>query len=476
MEDLARQTLSALWQLGGLDVSQLDEVDITGQDPVLPGVFHVGVAAGVSIAAVGAAAAALWHERTGRRQRVKVDMLEAALMFRSERYLRIEGKPPPSPWGPLSGYYRTGDDRVVQIHANFPHHHAGILKLLECPALHERSPSEDSLRQERLAVKDALKHWRGQEFEDRASAADLCVGMLRERKEWQSHPQGQALTGLPLLEIEKVGDSPPEALPEGERPLSGIRALDLTRIIAGPVCGRTLAAHGADVLRVSAAHLPLIPHIWLDHARGKRSAHLDLNTLAGRNRLQELVRECDVFLQAYRPGAIAAKGFGVTDVAQLRPGVVYVTLSAYGHAGPWSGRRGFDSLVQTVSGIGQAGALAANREGTLPLPCQALDHATGYLAAFGAMIALRQRAREGGSWRVRVSLAQTHQWLWQMGQIDGLDYPEPDTGAVAAACEKYTSSEGIISAVKSAEKLSETPAFWNRPATPLGADEPIWLH
>ncbi len=467
MDDVIDKSLMDLWQIAGLNQATLTSLDVVGREPVLPGIFRVGSVASVSIAACAAAAAELWWLRTGRRQSVSVDMFQAAVMFRSERYLLVNGKPPPSPWGILSGYFRTGDDRVVQLHANFPQHQSGFLKILGI---------DDSQKELREKAKAALRKWTGQEFEERACAEGLCAGLLRSREEWQTHPQGQAVAGLPLLEIEKIGDSPPEPLPEGNRPLAGVRALDLTRIIAGPVCGRTLAAHGADVLRLASAQLPFIPHLWLDHARGKHSAHLDLDTDDGRTRLSQLVESCDIFCQAYRPGALEARGFGPERVAELRPGVVYVTLSAFGHEGPWADRRGFDSLVQTVSGLGEAGARASGSRGTLPLPCQALDHATGYLAAFGAMAALARRAREGGSWRVRVSLAQTGHWLWQLGQIDGLECPQPNAAQVAKLCETIESSEGSITAVRPAEKLSETPAYWHRAATPLGADEPVWQH
>ena len=273
-------------------------------------------------------------------------------------------------------------------------------------------------------MKTAIGTWHGHDFEAQAMDAGLCVGLLRERAEWLDHPQGQAIAGLPLFEIEKIGDSAPEPLPEGGRPLSGIKVIDLTRIIAGPVCGRTLAAHGADVLRVGSPNLPFLPNVWLDLARGKRSAHLDLDRANDRGTMQHLIEGCDIFSQAYRPGALAARGLAPEDVHALRPGAVYVTLSAYGHDGPWAERRGFDSLVQTVSGIGHAGAVAAGIEGTKPLPCQALDHATGYLAAFGAMVALQRRATEGGSYLVRVSLAQTGRWLWELGQVDGLGHAD----------------------------------------------------
>lgn len=424
-----KETLESLWSQAGCDPIGLDNVQIDGSDPILPSIFRVGEAAGATIAAVGAAAAELWRRRSGETQTVNVDLRAAPTAFRSERYLKIAGQSPASPWGPISGYYSTVDGRFVQLHANFPHHQDGLLSLLRC-------------RADRSAVKESLLDWVGADFEDAATEGGLCVGLLRSREEWMSHPQGQAVAPLPLFEIERIGDSDAEPLLQSTRPLSGIKVLDLTRIIAGPVCGRTLAAHGAEVLRIGAPHLPFIPHIWLEHARGKRSAHLDLNKVQDAETMRDLVRGCDIFLEAYRPDALTNRGFGAEDVHNMRPGAIYVTLSAYGHIGPWAERRGFDSLVQTVSGIGHAGAQAAGVDGTLLLPCQALDHATGYLAAFGAMVALLRRAEEGGSYLVRVSLSQTGHWLWNLGQIDGLEGPDPGIDDVEDLLETYPTQEG----------------------------------
>lgn len=455
-------TLRDVWALAGGDASILDHVRFRGNDPILPSVFRVGEVASASIAAAGAAAADLWRIRTGVEQDVEVDVRAAATAFRGERYVRIDGEIPPSPWGALSGYFRTGDERYVQLHANFPQHHRGIVDLLGCD-------------DDRAAVKRALAEWAGEQFEDAAARLGLCVGLLRTREEWRASSHAQAVASLPLLEVERVADSPPEPLPAaGTRPLAGVRVLDLTRVIAGPVCGRTLAAHGAEVVRIGGPHLPFLEHVWLDLARGKRSAHLDLRTEPDRETLRGLISDCDVFSQGYRPGTLADRGFGLEDIHALRPGAIYVTLSAYGHEGPWADRRGFDSLVQTVSGICHEGATAAGIDGAKPLPCQALDHATGYLAAFGAMRALARRAQEGGTYRVRVSLAQTAQWLWSLGTIDALDHPEVSFDDVVDLLETRSTFNGAITAIKPAEVLQETPARWERDATVLGTDMPRW--
>ncbi|HEX2885092.1 CoA transferase, partial [Vineibacter terrae] len=259
------------------------------------------------------------------------------------------------------------------------------------------------------------------------------------------------------------------------QPLSGVRVLDLTRIIAGPVCGRTLAAHGADVLLISGPHLPSVEPLVIDTGRGKRAAHIDLRTPDGKDALRALAREADVFVQGYRPGAIAGHGFDPAALAALRPGIVCVTLSAYGEAGPWAARRGFDSLVQTASGINYAEAEAAGVTEPRALPCQALDHASGYLLALGAMMALLRRAREGGSWHVRVSLAQTGRWLQRMGQLDGgLAGPDPGLEDVRDLLEESDSTFGRLTAVRHAGQLSQTPPCWWRPPVPLGAHPPTW--
>ena len=211
---------------------------------------------------------------------------------------------------------------------------------------------------------------------------------------------------MPRRAIDQIGDAAPQPLPAGDRPLTGIKVLDLTRIIAGPVCGRTLAVHGADVLLVTASHLPTMEPLVIDTGRGKLSTYIDLRQTSGRETLASLLRDADIFVQGYRPGAIAAFGFGPQDVARIRPGIVYVSLCAYGHEGPWAGRRGFDSLVQTASGFNAAEAEASRASEPRPLPAQVLDHATGYLMAFAAMSALARRAERGGSWHLQASLGQ----------------------------------------------------------------------
>jgi hypothetical protein len=304
----------------------------------------------------------------------------------------------------------------------------------------------------------------------------MIAAMERTFDEWDAHPQGRAVAALPTLTLTRIGDAPPESFSrDPDRPLSGIRVLDLTRVIAGPVCGRALAVHGADVLNVSAAHLPSIEPAVIDTGRGKRSTFIDLRAQEGRQTLTRLLDDADVFLQSYRPGALAEWGFDPAAVAARRPGIIYVSLSAYGHVGPWAQRRGFDSIVQTATGLNHAEAEAACVDQPLPLPCQALDHASGYLLALGAQVGLLRRAAEGGSWLVQVSLAQTSQWLRMLGRVEnGLACADPSLDAIADLLEENPSGWGRLRAVRHAAQMSETPPATPLPSVQLGSYLPSW--
>ncbi len=325
------------------------------------------------------------------------------------------------------------------------------------------------------SVAAALAGWQAFALEDAAAEAGLCVTAMRSFAEWDAHPQGRAVQAEPLIGFERIGDAPPRPLGPAERPLGGVRILDLTRVIAGPVCGRTLAAHGAEVLLITAPHLYNPPPLVIDTGCGKLSAQLDLREAAARETLRGLVAVSDVLVQGYRPGAIAGHGFGPAEAAAVRPGIIYVSLCAYGFSGPWRGRRGFDSLVQTASGFNAAEAEAAGESGPKPLPVQALDHASGNLLALGAMAGLHRRAREGGSWHVRVSLARTGHWICGLGRVaDGLDRPAPTREEVAGFLEESASGFGALSRVRHAARLSATPPRWDRPSVPPGTHPPSW--
>ena len=456
------EILGNLWTSVGGDLAALESVTLTGEEPQLPSSFRVAAAAQASIAAAGLAAMQIWQLRSGQAQHVSVDMRHAIVECRSERYLRVDGKPPPPAWDAIAGIYKTRDQRFVRLHTNFPHHRAAVCKVLNCVP-------------EREQVQAALMQWDGEEFETAAYAAGGVVAMMRSHEQWSELPHAKALATLPTISIEKIAGAAPKPWPGGDRPLAGIRVLDLSRVIAGPVAGRTLAVHGADVLLISGPELPAIPWLTIDTGRGKLTSFVDLKNAQGQRTLRDLTAQADIFSQGYRPQALAALGYSPEAAARINPGIVYVSLSAYGHAGPWAERRGFDSLVQTATGFNHAEGEAAGIEGPKELPAQMLDHATGYLMAFGAMIAKARQSREGGSWHVRVSLAQTGRWLWNLGRLsDGFKAEDLKGDAVSAFLEEVPSGFGPLRAVSHSAVLSKTPAFWDRPAMPLGSQPAQW--
>jgi len=454
--------LRALWTTARLPAAALHQVTLTGADPVLPSGFAVGTAAQASIAACTLAAAHLHALRGGPAQPVSVDMRHAAVEFRSERHLRVDGAPAAELWDPLAGLYPCADG-FVRLHTNFAHHRAGVLRILGCEATRE-------------AVARALRDWRAEAFETAAAEIGIVGAAARRFEAWDQHPQARALAPQPPFTLERIGDAPPTLLPPlAARPLAGLRVLDLTRVIAGPVAARTLAAHGAEVLHIAAPHLPSMGPLVLDTGRGKRSAFLDLRDADARARLAGLARGADIFLQGYRPGGIAAFGFAPEQLASLRRGIIALSLSAYGHLGPWAQRRGFDSLTQTATGINWAEADAFGELVPRALPCQVLDHASGYFLALGAMAALARRAEEGGSWLVRVSLAATGQWLRSLGQVPGGPAaPDPTHAEITDLLEETDSGFGRLTCVRHAGIMSATPAHWALPSMPLGSHPAAW--
>src|SRR5258708_2791580 len=367
----------------------------------------------------------------------------------------------------VMGVYPAKDGRWSYRHCNFPNHRAAALRVLGVP-------------EDREAVTRAVAKWDALELEEAIIAAKGAGGMVRTMDEWAKHPQAAAIASLPLMEIVKIGDSAPEKLPDGDRPLSGIRVLDLTRVLAGPTCARTLAEHGADVLRITGAHLPSLGYQELDTGHGKLSAELDLRARGDADILRELVRKADVFSQGYRPGTLANRGLSPEELGAIRPGLVYVSLCAFSHAGPWAPRRGFDTVVQTVSGmtIRQAEFIPGKSPAPQFYPASAIDYCTGYLMAFGAMVALARRTREGGSWLVRISLAQVGKWIVDLGEVPPVALKGIPAEFIASELERWsTVSEtpsGRLRHLKPAVQLSETPPYWALPSVPLVYNRPVW--
>jgi crotonobetainyl-CoA:carnitine CoA-transferase CaiB-like acyl-CoA transferase len=462
------EALRTILPIAGWSEDRASEVEITGQsDPILPTSFKLAETGTATLAAIGLAVSDLWELRTGRRQKIAIDSRQATASLRSGTYLKMEGEPVDFGRNAVMGTYPAKNGRWSYLHCNFPNHRAAALKVLGVP-------------EDRAAVTKAVAQWDAQELEEAIIAAKGAGGMVRTMEEWAQHPQGKAVATLPLMEIYKIGDSPPEDLPQGDRPLSGIHVLDLTRVIAGPTCARTLAEHGATVLKITAEHLPSLGRQEYDTGHGKLSARLDLREEKDREILRGLVRDADVFSQGYRPGTLGDKGFSPEALADLRPGIVVVSLCAFSHVGPWASRRGFDTVIQTVSGIThrQGELFPGAKPGPQFYPVSAIDFLTGYLMAFGAMVALARRAREGGSWHVRISLAQVGKWLVDRGQVPESELKDLAKEFTAAELDRWSmvsnTPVGRLQHLAPVLRLSETPPRWDKPTVPLGYHQPVW--
>ncbi len=465
---MPREALRTILPIAGWPAERADTVTISdGTDPVLPTPFRIGTAGAATLAATGLAAADLWEIRSGRRQNVSVDFRHASASLRSGHYMKLGDGQVSHARNSIMGVYPTKDGRWSYLHCNFPNHRAAALGVL-------------GVAEDREAVARAVLNWNAADLEEAIIAAKGAGGMVRTHEEWARHPQSAAIAALPLMEIVRIGDSPPEAMPPGNRPLSGIRVLDLTRVLAGPTCARTLAEHGADVLKITGAHLPNLGYQEFDTGHGKLSAQLDLRQQRDVDILRGLVREADVFSQGYRPGTLGGRGLAPEELAEIRPGLVYVSLCAFSHAGPWASRRGFDTVVQTVSGITsrQAEIVPGKTPGPQFYPVSAIDYCTGYLMAFGAMVALARRAREGGSWLVRISLAQVGKWIVDLGEVPAAAARDAPAEFTPDELERWSmvsdTPSGPLRHLKPVVQMSETPTYWARPSVPLGYHQPVW--
>jgi crotonobetainyl-CoA:carnitine CoA-transferase CaiB-like acyl-CoA transferase len=441
------------WAALGGEQDLVELVTVTGDgEGLLPSAY---AAMPVMLAAVAAStlAASVLDAARGRRDPspVLVDAEHVALAARSERLARVGGSEPADPFAPLSRFWRTSDG-WLRLHANYPWHRERALRVLAC-----QDVAED--------VREAILRRRGDELEDALAAADALGYAVRSTAEWEEHPQGVAVATLHLLDSESVGGAG-RSMTAG-RAAAGCRVLDLTRVIAGPVATRTLAAWGADVLRIDSPRLPEIPAQAVDMLSGKRSALLDLSEPTARTQLEELLGQADVLVQGYRPGSLARYGLAPGDLAERHPHLTTVALSAWSAAGPWAQRRGFDSLVQCSTGI--ADAEGADGEPGV-LPAQVLDHATGYLAAAAALLALAAVARGEPPRSVRLSLAQTARWLTGSGPADRRPQRElrPEGRLVTLA-----GASRPVRVISPPGRLADLAPGW-RATTDLGADRPAF--
>jgi crotonobetainyl-CoA:carnitine CoA-transferase CaiB-like acyl-CoA transferase len=453
--------LDEIWRsLGGL--SRYASAVVFEGDGALPSAFAVSDLAAASIGAAGLAAAELFEAKAGGLGEVRVDRRLANYWFGMS--FKPHGWQLAPAWDAIAGDYETKDG-WIKLHTNAPHHRTAALTVLGVDA-------------ERDAVAGAVRRWSGEALESAVVERGGCAAAMRSLSEWVAHPQGASVAREPLVLWEEAGEEASEQAGSGYgtgpvRPLNGVRVLDLTRILAGPVATRFLAGLGAEVLRVDPPgweEPSLEPEVTL----GKGCARLDLRASEGRARLRALLEEADVLVHGYRPDALENLGFGAAERRRLRPGIVDVSLSAYGWSGPWALRRGFDSLVQMSSGIAHEGARAAGSSQPRPLPVQALDHATGYLMAAAALRGLSERRRRGVGARVRVSLARTARLLAETPMArPGALLNKPDPDDFSAAPERTPWGWGRR--LKPPVSIAGCRLFWEHGAVALGSqDEARW--
>jgi crotonobetainyl-CoA:carnitine CoA-transferase CaiB-like acyl-CoA transferase len=457
-----------IMELRGRGMPSDGDVTIKGQDPVFSARFKIGETTANILAGVGVAVSDIHEMKTGRRQKVAIDVRHAAATCQSSKLmLRAENggswKPVQSPsmehMRQITQPWQTKDGRWYLPHFNLPHLHDRVIGVLKCES-------------NANAVAKAVSKWDSLDLEEAVAAARACGSIVRSNKEWLEHPHGKVLAGRALIDITRIGDSAPIPFPKGERPLSGIRVLDLTRILAGPICARTLAENGADVLMVTAEHLPQVPEHVMDTSHGKRSTFLDLNKAEHVATIKRLVRTADVFSQGYRPGIMDKLGMTPEELARERPGLIYVSISAYGHGGPLSNRGGWEQIAQCATGI----CMDNGDERPTLLPASACDYTTGYNGAYGVLLALARRAREGGSYHVRVSLCRSGMYIYKQGHVS---YDKPDLGMTKADLDaimvETKGGHGTLRHLAPVLSLSETKPFWDKPSPVLGSSKPEWL-
>jgi crotonobetainyl-CoA:carnitine CoA-transferase CaiB-like acyl-CoA transferase len=456
--------------------SALDTTDPASSDQVSfasNGAFDSAYAvtdfAAAAIAAAGQQLAVLIASGTGSDAgadtalpKVHVDATLASWWFGTS--LRPIGWALPPTWDPIAGDYQTHDG-WIRLHTNAPHHRAAALRALAI---------SDAATLTRNEVANAVRRYRADELESAVVAEGGVAAAMRSRDQWLQHPQGTTVSNEPLIASEQFACDDRSAWRlNPQRPLEGIRVLDLTRILAGPVATRFLAGYGAQVLRIDPPQWDE-PSLVADVTLGKRCAKVDLHQAHGRQVFAELLRSTDVLVHGYRADALENLGFGASTRRELNPGLIDVSLNAYGHTGLWTNRRGFDSLVQMSCGIAHEGMEHFGTDRPTPLPVQALDHATGYLMAATVVRALRQRIETSHGTYARLSLARTAQTLMHQAIVDHTTpLPSLTDSHYNRAIE--TTAWGQLQRLTPPLEIDGAPQYWTIPAAGLGTAPPAWV-
>jgi hypothetical protein len=455
------ELVAQLWQRLGGDPRPVDAVRLTGPRRVLPSIFDVTALATASVAVATLAAAAFHAVRAQTTvPEVMVDRRRACAAFWSEALFTPIGWELPPVWDAIAGDYRAADG-WIRLHTNYRHHRAAVESVL--------GPVPD-----RDATAARVVGWAAHDLESAVVQAGGCAAAMHDRPAWLASPAGAATATDPVAQIAtRSGSAAARLATPGTLPYTGLRVLDLTRVIAGPAATRFLAAYGADVLRIDPPGFQEVPAVVPDMTVGKRCAALDLTAPADRATFEHLISGADVLVCGLRPGALAGAGYDSAALASLNPHLITASHDAYGWSGPWQGRRGFDSLVQMSSGIAAAGAAAAGTERPTPLPVQALDHATGYLLAASIGLALRRAMLDPVVSDIRCSLIGTANLLWDLPDRDEHTASTPTWSTHDTV--PATTFWGPARRVPIPGEIAGLDARWRVDGGPLGRDDPRWL-
>jgi crotonobetainyl-CoA:carnitine CoA-transferase CaiB-like acyl-CoA transferase len=456
MTRLAKHFTATVWRaLDGPD-DGLADLSFSAEG-ALPAAFPVTDFASAAIAAAGLAVAELVEQLSGRRPPVVADRRLSTFWFDSS--LRPLDWRQPDAWDPISGDYRTKDG-WIRLHTNAPHHRAVAESIL-------------GRHRDKKAMGRAVEKWVKNDLETAIVEAGGCAAEMRSIDEWAQHPQGRAVSVEPLAHLRSMPGAPLAYRGAiASRPLAGARVLDLTRVVSGPVATRFLSGYGADVLRIDPPgwnEPGLVPEVQL----GKRSVRLDLKHAAGRRSFEQLLGDADILVHGYRPGALDRLGYDLAARRALAPGLIDVSLDAYGWSGPWAARRGFDSLVQMSAGIAHEGMRRGDSRRPKPLPFQALDHATGYFMAAAAVRGVTRRLVEGAALEARFSLARTAALLIEARDAATQSGLEAEKAVDRAPAIEET-DWGEAKRLRAPIKVENAPMSWAHPAAELGSGEPEW--
>ena len=424
----------------------------------LASVFAVSDFATAAVTCAASAMSELLAIRFALAPQVTVNRRLSSLWFGWS--IRPEGWTLPPLWDPIAGNYAARDG-WIRLHTNAPHHRDAALAVLRVGA-------------EKSAVARAVSAWSAEELEAAIVQNKGCAAAMRTMEAWDAHAQGRVVSAQPLFTTQVTEPSSTTTWsPTPDRPLRGLRVLDLTRVLAGPVATRFLAGFGAEVLRIDPPDWDepgAIPEVTL----GKRCARLDLRDRGARTVLTDLLRNADVLVHGYRRDALENIGFGAEARRAIRPGLIDVSLNAYGWDGPWRNRRGFDSLVQMSAGIADAGMRVWREDQPTPLPVQALDHATGYVMAAAVLRGLAQRVNRGHGFEARTSLAHAARVLVNGPRAEHtapFDPPGEDEWSDGIESTDF----GPARRLKAPVTIEGAPMRWDRPAAKLGTSAPAWL-